>query len=96
MQDFFDTLFDFSFTEFITTKIVKVLYGIGILIAGVAAIAFIISAFEAAAIWGILALLVSPIVFLIYTILFRVWLEVVIVLFRISENVGDIAKSKSK
>lgn len=96
MQDFFNTLFDFPFTEFITIKIVKVLYGIGILIAGVAAIGFIISAFESAAIWGILALLVSPIIFIIYTVLFRVWLEVVIVLFRISENVNDLAKSKSE
>ena len=96
MQDFFSTLFDFSFSEFVTTKIIKVIYGIGVLFAGIVAIAFIVKGFDASAFLGILALIVSPVVFIIYIILIRVWLEVVIVLFKISEDVRDMAKSKSE
>ncbi len=92
MQDFFGALFDFSFKEFITTKIIKIIYAIGILGAGIGAIGVIIKGFGAGAFAGILALIVSPIVFIIYTILIRVWLEVVIVLFRISEDIRDLAK----
>ena len=96
MQDFFSTLFDFSFSEFVTTKIIKVIYGIGVLFAGIVAIAFIVKGFNASAFLGILALIVSPVVFIIYIILIRVWLEVVIVLFKISEDVQNMAKSKSE
>jgi len=96
MQDFFSTLFDFSFSEFVTTKIIKVIYGIGVLFAGIVAIAFIVKGFDASAFLGILALIVSPVVFIIYIILIRVWLEVVIVLFKISEDVQNMAKSKSE
>ncbi|NOZ62396.1 MAG: DUF4282 domain-containing protein [Calditrichaeota bacterium] len=92
MQDFLNTLFDFSFKDFVTIKIIKVIYAIGILFAGIGAIAVIIKGFGAGVLAGILALILSPIVFIIYTILIRVWLEVVIVLFRISEDVRDIAK----
>ena len=95
MENFFNALFDFSFSEFVTTKIVKVLYGIGILIAGIAAIAFIISGFGRSTFIGIIFLIISPIVFIIYTILVRVWLELVIVMFRISEDVRTLVKSKS-
>ena len=96
MQDFFSTLFDFSFSEFVTTKIIKVIYGIGVLFAGIVAIAFIVKGFDASAFLGILALIVSPVVFIIYIILIRVWVEVVIVLFKISEDVRNMAKSKSE
>lgn len=94
MQNFFNTLFDFSFSEFVTIKIIKVIYGIGILIAAIAALLIIINGFSSSFFVGILAIIFSPIVFIIYTILVRVWLEVVIVLFRISEDVKTIANSE--
>jgi hypothetical protein len=90
------TLFDFSFTEFITSKLVKLLFVIGIVFAVIGAIAFISAGFQAGAGWGILALLVSPVVFLIYVLLVRVYLEIIIVIFRIAEHVHLIAKSKSE
>lgn len=93
-SNFFKTLFDFSFTEFVTTKIIKILYGIGIFIAALVALGFIVSGFSDSFGKGIIFLILSPIVFIIYTILARVGLEVIIVLFRISENVGEIAKAK--
>ncbi len=96
MQNFFEALFDFSFSEFVTTKIIKVIYGLGVAIAAIAAIGLIVNGFQSSFLLGILALIVSPIVFIIYTILIRVWLEVVIVLFRILEEVKLFNQSKSK
>ncbi|MDW7681608.1 MAG: DUF4282 domain-containing protein, partial [bacterium] len=62
---------------------------------GIAAIAFIIGGFGRSTFIGIIFLIISPIIFIIYTILVRVWLELVIVMFRISEDVRTLVKSKS-
>lgn len=91
---FFSALFDFSFTEFITTKLIKVLYGIGIVISGLSALSWIVSGFAGSFGKGLLFLILSPIVFIIGVILTRVWLEIIIVVFKIAENVGKIADSK--
>lgn len=93
-SNFFSSLFDFSFSEFVTTKIIKILYGIGILIAAIGALALIVRGFGDSFGKGILFLIISPVVFIIYTIIARVWLEIIIVIFRIAEHVGEIAKSK--
>ena len=94
MHDFLNALFDFSFKEFVTTKIIKVIYAIGILIAAIGAIVFMVSGFKSSALLGIIFLILSPIIFIIYAIIIRVWLEVVIVMFRIAEDVSKIAGTK--
>jgi hypothetical protein len=43
---------------------------------------------------GVLFLILSPIIFLIYTLFIRVYLEIIIVVFRIAENVQKIASIK--
>ena len=96
MQDFFNTLFDFSFKEFVTIKIIKVIYGIGIFFAAIGALVVLVKGFQASFLLGILALILTPVVFILYTILVRVYLEVVIVLFRISEDVRQLAESKKE
>ncbi len=93
-MNFLPALFDFSFSEFVTTKIIKILYGIFIVLAGVAALVAIIAGFSDSAGMGILMLILSPFLFLLYLIMARVWLELVIVIFRIAENVGEIAEQK--
>ena len=92
MQNFFSTIFDFSFSEFVTTKVIKILYGIGIFIAAICALGFIVNGFAAGFWRGLLMLILSPVVFMIYTILARVGLEVIIVIFRISDNIAKIAE----
>ncbi len=94
-MNFLSALFDFSFSEFVTTKIIKILYGIFIALAVVAALVAIISGFTNSVGQGILMLILSPLVFLLYVIMARVWLELVIVIFRIAENVGEIAERKN-
>ena len=93
-MNFLAALFDFSFSEFVTTKIIKILYGILIVLAGIAALVAIIAGFIDSAGRGVLMLVLSPLMFLLYVIMARVWLELVIVIFRIAEHVGEIARQK--
>lgn len=90
---FFSSLFDLSFSEFITTRIIKLLFVLLIIMSGIMALGMIVSGFasKSGAI-GILALLLSPVVFLIYVVMARVWLELVIVAFRIAENTSRLVK----
>ena len=95
-QGFFTTLFDFSFSEFIVPKILKVLYGLGILGAAIVAIGFIVNGFGAGVLGGIVMLILSPVIFVIGVILVRVYLEVVMVLFRIADNTAKIVQNKQE
>lgn len=97
---FLKALFDFSFTAFVTSKIIKLLYGLSIFFSGIFAffllIAFLIGGFSASAATGILALVIgAPLCFLIFLVLVtysRVILEIIIVVFRISEHTAEIAQ----
>jgi len=83
---FFVTLLDFSFTEFITIRVVGFLYALGIIAAAIAAIALIVSGFRAGVGEGVGSLILAPLVFLLYVLVGRIWLEVIVVMFRIAEN----------
>jgi len=95
-KGFFTNLFDFSFSEFIVPQILKILYGIGILGSAIGAIGFIKGGFEGSAFWGILSIIFSPVVFIILVILVRVYIEVIMVLFRIADNTSKMVKEKQE
>ena len=92
-RGFFSRLFDLSFQSFITTSIIKVLYILLIIGAGLVALLFIGAGFAADTGIGVVMLIVSPLIFLIYVILGRVYLELVIVLFRIHDQTAETAKN---
>ncbi|GHC88894.1 hypothetical protein GCM10007079_34240 [Nocardiopsis terrae] len=90
---FFGALFDFSFREFVTTRIIKILFILWLVLIGfwfigglVAAIAMMSEAFFA----GFLALLGVLVGTAISVLLSRVVLELLIVVFRISEDLTAI------
>lgn len=83
-------LFDMSFTEFVTTRVIKVLFIIGIIFAIIATITLIVGGFGNGKVMGILFLILSPLVFLLYVLLIRIWCEIIIVLFRIAENTSRL------
>ncbi len=83
-------LFDMSFTEFVTTRIIRVIFIIAIVLAVFSTIAVIGAAFSTGTGWGVLALLLSPLIFLLYVLAARVWCEIIIVVFRIAENTGRL------
>lgn len=85
--DFLHPLFDFSFNQFITSKVVKFLYGLSILAAALMAILFVIFGFNISIGFGVFALLIgAPLIFLLTLIYSRVLLETIIAIFRIAEN----------
>ncbi len=95
-KGFFTTLFDFSFSEFIVPKIVQTLFVIGIFAAAIGAFFFINWGFRGGFFTGLLTLIFSPVIFVFYVILVRVFLEVVMVLFRILDKLTKIAAEKKE
>ena len=95
---FLQALFDFSFNHFFTAKIIKLLYGLSIFSAGLVAVLFIIFGFSASTGFGIFALLVgAPLIFLSAVICCRIYLELMVAIFRIAEALahrGEKAEPK--
>ncbi len=91
-KGFIGSLFDLSFTEFVTTRVIKVLYVLAIIMAALVTLALVITGFAGGVGGGLLALILSPVVFLLYVLMARIWLEVIIVLFRIAENTGRLVE----
>jgi hypothetical protein len=87
-KGFFASLFDVSFSSLITTKVIKVVYVISMIVIGLAALVFIIAAAASDSGGGsvVFALIITPIFALLYLIYTRIILEVIIVLFRIMET----------
>ena len=91
-RGFFASLFDFSFSSFITIRLIKVIYALFIAGSAVFALLFVASAFRASALFGLFVLLiVAPVLFFFYVILARVYLELVVAIFRIAENTSILA-----
>lgn len=106
-KGFLGSLFDLSFTSFVTTKLVKVLYVLSLVILGIAYVAIAIALFSSGGTTsvgadgtlqqsggdtglGLLWLFVlGPLFLFFYTLLYRVFFELVVVLFRIFENTRD-------
>jgi len=94
-RGFLGALFDISFSELITTRVIKVLFVLGIIGGAVLMVTQIIGAFMYSAGIGVLVLLISPIVFTLYVIVARIYLEVLTVIFRISDDVRRIADKEA-
>lgn len=90
---FFASLFDLSFSSFITTKLIKVLYVLSLVGAGILCLNLILNGFANSVLQGLLMLVVvAPLAFLFFAIYMRVILELIIVVFRIAEHTNEIAK----
>ena len=86
-QGFLASLFDVEFKSLITTKVIKVLYILSMIMIGLAALAFVWAAFANSVAGGLIVLLiVAPLMALLYLIYVRVLLEIVIAIFRIMET----------
>ncbi len=89
---FFSSLFDFSFSRLVATRVIKVLYVLLLVVVGLGLLAFVIAAIASGGAGSIvIALIVGPIVALLYIIYARILLEVLIAIFRILETNREIA-----
>ncbi len=84
-------LFDFSFTEFVTAKVIPVLFGITIVLQAIAVLTMIGGAFKSGFGRGLLTLILSPVIYLLMVLMARIWCELVIVAFKIAENTRVLA-----
>jgi hypothetical protein len=85
-RGFLGSLFDVSFSSLITTKVIKVLYVLSMVMIGLGALVFIVAGFSNSGGSGVLALVLAPLLGLLYLIYVRVLLELVIAVFRIMET----------
>ena len=102
MEDkgFFGALFDMSFSEFVTIKFIRILYIILLLIIAIAFVLAIIAGFVSMftnSFWsGLWQILLAPVGAIISVVLTRIWLEVLVVVFRIAENTTDLVEMKKQ
>jgi hypothetical protein len=90
-KSFFGSLFDYSFNSFITPRIIKVLYVLATILVALWTLVFVLIAFKASSGLGIVTLLIfGPIFFVLGMIYARVFLELLIVFFRIHGDVHEI------
>ena len=95
-QGFLASLFDLSFQDFITTRIVKVLFILGIIGAGLWAVVFLFAGLAQGGAFALGALIGAPLGFLMIVLGTRVWLELIIVVFRVADNTAElVAQGKS-
>ena len=85
-KGFFASLFDFGFTSFITLKFLRVIYGVVVVLILLTSVAILVASISQGGMYAVLAIVVVPIVTLIYLVLTRVSLEIVALFFRIGEN----------
>jgi hypothetical protein len=91
---FFRRLLDFSFTSFVTPSIVKVLFGIAVVVISLVTAAYAILIIGVSLNQGgsngtfvaLLTMVLAPLVWILQVIYARVFMELVVVLFRIERN----------
>lgn len=92
---FFSALFDFSFREFVTPRIIRVLYVLALIIIALYAIggliAVVASLADGAVLRALFFLLLIPVGLLLAMAYVRVLLEIMVVVFRIGENIQVLA-----
>ena len=88
-KGFFGALFDMSFTTFVTPMIIKVVYIIGLVAIALGTIFFALSGFfgDSPGL-GVVTLIVSPIVGLLYLCFFRMMCEFYVAITRMSEDIN--------
>lgn len=95
-KNFFASLFDFSFSEFVTPRLVKVLYILAIVGIALYALFALYAAFAYSTGFAstLLSLILVPIGALVMLILARFYMELLLVIFRIADKVDKIAQNK--
>ena len=93
-KGFFSALFDFRLSEFITPKIIRVLFIVLVILYGLLSLGILFSFFGFTDYIGpiavVLGLIVSPLVFLLSVIFIRMYMELMIVLFNVSFDLKEV------
>lgn len=79
-------LFDFTFTKFITPTVIRIVYILAIVFAAVGWLALVIGGFTRGAAAGLGSLIFGTLAALIAILMWRVILELTMVIFKIKDN----------
>lgn len=92
-KGFFQSLFDFSFSHFVTPKLVRLAYVFAVLGFGLLAVGGLLMGLARGGGTALAAVVFIPLIFLAWTAFVRIILEIFIVVFRIAEPVREAASS---
>ncbi len=81
-------LMDFSFRTWATPRMLKFLYALHLLAGLIAAVAWVVLAFQQAPVQGLLALLAALVGYVFWTLYCRIVLEVLAAVFRMAEAIA--------
>jgi hypothetical protein len=88
-RGFIESLLDFSFTQVVTPRMVKLLYSLHLFVGLVAAIGLVIYCFlQNGAAQGVVALIVCVIGYFFWLLYCRIWIELLLAVFRIADAVS--------
>ena len=90
-KSFLDSILDLSFSKFVTTKIIKIIYLIFVILSCISGMAVIVAGLFNGIGAGVLALIVAPLMVAFEIMVCRVFLEIVMVIFKIAQDVDKIA-----
>lgn len=90
-QGFLGALMDTRFDNLITPSLIRFLYVVSITLIALGMLVAIVAGFAENVGTGILFLILAPIGALIYVIVTRLWLELIIVAFKIREAAEEVA-----
>ncbi|ACX52860.1 hypothetical protein Adeg_1771 [Ammonifex degensii KC4] len=99
-KSFWSRLFDFSFSSFVTLKIIPFLYGLWIAVGAIVSLSMLVGGvgfmhfgygFSGGGFF--LSLVWAVIYFFLWVIGGRIWMETVIILFRIAENTSLLVQA---
>lgn len=93
-KGFWAKFFDFSFNDFVTPSVIKVLFILFMVVIGLGFLGGVVTGFMWSPALGVFSLIGGLIWGFVALILARVFLEIIIVFFHIHDNTKEIAKSK--
>lgn len=92
----FEALKDVGFTQFITLKLLKFIYILGVIGIAIGVVMTVLGGFSQGFMTGLGALVVGVIGALLAVLLLRVYMEIIAVVFRIAANTGKIAENTGR
>ena len=84
---FFGALFDFTFSNFVTPILIKAIYVIALVVLVLVWIGAVIGGFSSSVGTGLAALIIGPIILVLYLAFIRMTLEIYLAIVRMSEDI---------
>jgi hypothetical protein len=88
-KNLIENLMDFSFERMLTPRMLKILYGVHLLIGLIAAVWFVFSGFQTSTASGLLALILGFAAMLLWIVYCRIVVELLAVVFRAAQVITN-------